>query len=259
MRPCAILAAALLPACASSPPCRDDHPEAVAVRAVMTAFLGALRDGEAGAARWQPLLTGEARERWTRGDATLDLTVNAVRPAANGRAVARVGCDGRHRRADLYFYLAPTPAGWRIETVRGFAMTGFLEEILRLGTESGDPTMQPAVANARLVLQDDAGQRAWFVAHRGNLEALAAAAKDQLAEGLWVTREEDSAIGRAVQELALNGVHREAGIVYVSVGGLVDNEVGFLKIEHGAPPPITTDDYIWVEPLDGGWWLFRTT
>ena len=63
-------------------------------------------------------------------------------------------------------------------------------------------------------------------------------------------------------------------LVTLVVGGLTDNEVGFMHVREGRPPPIDPDDrsrveggllvsrafpHIWVEPVTDGWFLFRTT
>ena len=47
--------------------------------------------------------------------------------------------------------------------------------------------------------------------------------------------------------------------MYVSVGGLADNEVGFVLAAGELGLTISPSDYIWIEPLAGGWHLFRTT
>lgn len=47
--------------------------------------------------------------------------------------------------------------------------------------------------------------------------------------------------------------------MHVSIGGLADNEVGFVLADGELGLTISSDDYIWIEPLAGGWHLFRTT
>jgi len=57
----------------------------------------------------------------------------------------------------------------------------------------------------------------------------------------------------------LNGLRRSGNRVHVSIGGLADNEVGFVLADGELGLTISSDDYIWIEPLAGGWHLFRTT
>lgn len=43
------------------------------------------------------------------------------------------------------------------------------------------------------------------------------------------------------------------------IGGITDNTVGYGFSPSGALPPISTDEFIWVERLAPHWFLFRTT
>ena len=45
-----------------------------------------------------------------------------------------------------------------------------------------------------------------------------------------------------------------------TIGGILDNSVGFLYlVAPEAPPQIDPGEYIWVEQIAVDWYLFRTT
>jgi hypothetical protein len=55
------------------------------------------------------------------------------------------------------------------------------------------------------------------------------------------------------------GISR-TGVVKVTIGGILDNSVGFLHAADPASvPPIDPSEHIWIEPVGDGWYLFKTT
>lgn len=49
------------------------------------------------------------------------------------------------------------------------------------------------------------------------------------------------------------------GSIEFTIGGMLDNTVGFIYSPKDAPPQIDGWRYIWVEKIAAGWYLFRTT
>jgi hypothetical protein len=111
------------------------------------------------------------------------------------------------------------------------------------------------LGNVELTLATDAALRRWFEEHRPEMERLRAAAGQ--AQGRIETPEVNSLIA----QLHLNSLTvAPDGIIRASIGGLVDNEVGFLfAADPDLVPAINPSDHIWVEPLGGSWYLFKTT
>jgi hypothetical protein len=64
---------------------------------------------------------------------------------------------------------------------------------------------------------------------------------------------------KQLRELGLSSARRQHNGIEILIGGIIDNSVGFLNLQSGEPPPISPDEYIWVESLGNGWFLFRTT
>jgi hypothetical protein len=64
----------------------------------------------------------------------------------------------------------------------------------------------------------------------------------------------------ALRKLHLAALETKAdGSIEFTIGGMLDNTVGFIYSPKDAPPQIDGWRYIWVEKLAAGWYLFRTT
>ena len=171
------------------------------------------------------------------------------------RAVARVqGLDERGQPLlDVYFTLQKEGASWKVSALRSLALTGIpamardeLRAKPKLTVQQRDE-----LANLELLLSLDADLKRHFQTHRAAFEQLARAARRPASVGIKLQRQLhlDSNPPR-------EGV--KGGREWI-VGGLTDNLVGYGFSPSGALPPITTDDYIWVERLAPHWYFFRTT
>jgi hypothetical protein len=167
-----------------------------------------------------------------------------IQIAATGTAVARIPANGSH--PDIYFFLT-RGSGWTITAVRSLAMTGLLQELIRLdeANPSQDPEMRQSVNNARLTLSTDRELLAWAGRNRALLERAR-------------TGPDAPGLEAALKEAGALRAYRDGPVTHVLIGGLVDNEVGFLWTE-GAPPPMDPHSYIWVEAAGNGWYLYKTT
>jgi hypothetical protein len=239
------------------PGAETDGPRAAVAHLLALNSASAL-DGEEGRA----LLAGEldASHRATFGPLS---EPDRIVMLVGARAVARLPAEGDDR-PDIYLYLSMTSGVWTIDSVRALALTGILRQLRRLLRASPQRTAQEeaTLANAELVLASDRDLRTWFAGHRSDMQMLADVAERRRGEagngGLAITTADAAAL---LEQLHLNslGVSRD-GLVEVTIGGMVDNMVGFLHARDAASvPPIDPDDHIWIEPLGDGWYLFRTT
>jgi hypothetical protein len=192
------------------------------------------------------LLSGEL-ERWgSAGHGEWPLADRVIAIGVD-RAVARLTAPtGEY--SDDYFYLRRDGDGWTIYAYRTLALTGVLVELRRLlkAQPSRSPEEERTLRNAELILAPDRGLIAWAQAHRDLLERTRATP-------------DSTEIGRELEEAGGNRVRVEDGRTIVSIGGILDNEVGFLFAPDGRAPAIDPDSYIWIEPVGGGWYLFKTT
>ena len=187
-----------------------------------------------------------------RAPGALDTTPNTVLLVDATYAVARTTARRPDGSAfDVYLYLANDGA-WRVTAARALALPKLFFDLRDSLRAQPSPTeeQRAELANIELILKSDAELRAWFVEHREALDRLAALASREAG------REQARSLAAS---LRLSSVSAEGATVRVLVGGIMDNSVGFLYSPKQPPPEITTYEYIWVEELAPGWYLYRTT
>lgn len=182
---------------------------------------------------------------------------------APDQSVARLPANDAE--PDRYLFLARVGGEWRITAGRSLALTGILallrSELEKLPNRSTE--QEASLRNVRLTLNSDRHLSEWFNSHRNELDDLRKAFVKSGATS-WrneMPGVERRATSKPLAELGLLSVLRnEAGHIQVTIGGMVDNEVGFMFIEKGsAPPAISSSRYIWVEPFSEGWYFYKTT
>lgn len=231
-------------------------------RAVLDRFLALNAARQLNGAEGRALLAGELDEADGPTFGPLPAP-DRILMLADESAVARLPAEGEVR-PDLYLYLRRRDGAWTIHALRTLALTGVLSELRRQARAmpSRSPDMERALRNAELTLSSDRSLRAWFGENRLALESLRAmAAARRESAGEYPLRIDTPEAMAILGRLHLNGVAvSRGGSVHVSIGGILDNEVGFLHVpDPGAVPPIDPIDHIWIEPLGGGWYLFKTT
>jgi hypothetical protein len=231
-----ILLALLL--AAASPPSLPPTPDAAMALLLDLDRRSALQSPEGKA-----LLAGEL----DRVDASTFGDLGApdkIAMSAPGTAVARIPANVSH--PDIYFFLTRT-SGWTITAARSLALTGLLQELIRLdeANPSKDPQMRLSVKNARLTLASDRELLAWADRNRALLERAR-------------TEPDAPEVQAALREAGALQAYREGPVTHVVIGGMVDNEVGFLWTD-SAPPAMDPHSYIWVEAVGKGWYLYKTT
>ena len=211
--------------------------------AAMALLLDLDRRSALQSAEGRALLAGELDrvDAPTFGDLGAPDKIQMVAPAT---AVARIPANGSH--PDLYFFLTNT-SGWTITAARSLALTGLLQELIRLdeANPSKDPKVRQSVKNARLTLATDRELLAWAGTNRALLERAR-------------TAPDAPGVEAALKEAGANRAYRDGAAVHVSIGGVLDNEVSFLWTA-GAPPAMDPHSYIWVEAAGSGWYLYKTT
>jgi hypothetical protein len=233
-----LLAACAAPAAETSLP---GSPEAAAKRLVELNNSRALQTPEGLA-----LLAGELEEVVSPGEGVLPAPNRIVRTGA-GKAVARLPGTA-DERPDIYLYLEDSGHGWQTVAFRSLALAGILAEMVRLDAlaPSQDPAVREAIQNGKLTLSTDQALLNWAQTHRRLLDRVR---DDPVAPGLE----------REIKAAGAGSVSREGDAIVILIGGVGDNEVGFLLPLNGRVPPIDSHDHIWIEAAVDGWYLFKTT
>lgn len=254
--------------------------DAAEPREVFERFLALQSRGPLSAAERAQFLEGELVERDLEGSDGAPRDCDAIVRVDATHAVARVtieqparklplGLEGeagleielRARKVDTYWFLSRSDR-WRVGAVRALAQTGLFEMQLALpqDTDPSDAERADSRANARLVLSTDKELAAWFRERKGEIEALAQAARGLSAGGTETSFSATSVLGERLRALHVTAADVLAdGGVDLVVGGLTDNRVILRHVPGGARPAITPHDVIWAEALGGDWFLLRTT
>ncbi len=187
--------------------------------------------------------------------------LNRIVMLTNDNAVARV--PAIEAIQDTYLYLAKGKSGqWRVTALRSLALPQFidaLEKDLR-STPNLGATMRNMLLNIELTKMNDQQLATWFGEHRKELDQMrqmkALFQRHDNEDRFRTDKPEFDAI---VDKLHLNYAAQEGKMFNVSIGGILDNSVGLLHAEPADVPAINSGEYIWIEPLSEGWYLYRTT
>jgi hypothetical protein len=211
----------------------------------------------------QALLTGELA-RLDHPSLGPLVTPDALVALAGGRAVARIPAHGDDL-PDLYLYLRRKLDGrWTIEAARTLAVMEIPRELRRTLRAMPNRTaeLEAALRNAELTLASDRALRIWFGENRGALERLRRIAEAGGTPPGEIERVVDTPEARQrLQDLhAILLRISHTGVVSVTIGGILENSVGFLHAsDPDLVPAIDPSDHIWIEPVGDGWYLFKTT
>jgi hypothetical protein len=194
------------------------------------------------------LLTGEALASWnTPTLGRISGKASKIILVSDSFAVARVTASAGKEKKDFYFYATKTPT-WKVSAMRTL-MVGLAYSVReQLRARQDAPNREADLRNLDLTLSTDDQLKAWFLGHRDTLSTI-------------MKTTEEAKRAELCRSLGISAVRNESGgSVVFTVGGILDNEVGFLYLAAPASPPeIDTKEYIWVEQVAADWYLFRTT
>lgn len=179
-----------------------------------------------------------------------ELKFDKIIQADSGTAVARIPASAGE--PDRYTYLRRVKGSWKVEAGRALALTGVLQK-LKLELEklsSLTDEQQILLRNLRLTLASDADLTKWFRENQPNLDELLGTFQELKVDHICARDSENSSVTEKLKRLGVTCISRDGVRTQFIIGGMVDNEVGFMFVpESAAPPPITDSEFIWVEPL----------
>lgn len=247
----------------SLPRAQDNSVEGARSVLVQFAELSGQKALQTEAAR--KILTGELADLKADSFGRLADAPDKILPLDKTRAVGRFQFTGDDNRSeDVYFYLR-FENGWKIYALRALALPKFLREYYAILKGKPDLTEEEKreLARLKLLFAPDAELKKWFAENRSRLEKfVVAAAQSKKGKIDFYVGFSDKTSPEAAQlremNLSLLSV-KTNGNVEIVIGGITDNTVGFLYSPAKTPPAVSTLEYIWVEEIADGWYLFRTT
>lgn len=228
-------------------------------------------------------ITGEYRANYpgapTMGSRLPPGVVVTSRPllADTQRAVFATALRDTAKAEDWYTYLRREQGVWKIEAVRTLVLPPLVYMLLdSLQAARKTVTLGELEArlmeNLRLTAQSDSALKAYLIEHQPAF--LAIARHFEAIPGADGISEEGKIRGRApeagrrqlaaeLRALHLTGVMRLPSAprcIFILIGGMTDNEVGYIYAPEGcAPPALSPGDYIYVERVAPGWYIYKTT
>jgi hypothetical protein len=218
-------------------------------------------------------LTGEVSNGPTVGSRLPADAVVTYRQIAASTEAAVFGVTLRHdgRMDDVYAYLASRNGAWRLEAIRALALPPIyfvLLDSLELANPLPD-SLKPMLASMRLTVASDSALREHY---QRNREAFHRLARGFLASGADLIRDDGrirpatalaAGLPELLRELVVATAMRDTehrGCLLLSVGGMGDNHIGYFYAPPGCTvPSMSPRDYILLDELESGWYLYKAT
>ena len=155
---------------------------------------------------------------------------------------------------DWYAFLGKVDNNWKLTAIRSLVIPGFVHELRdslqrkSTRTEKEDHELQ----RMNLWFSTDAELKKYALDKHSLLSNLA----NRILKG-----ETNEALAAELTELKVDqGYLSKQGYVQIIIGGILDNSVGFNFVpDHVSPPKMDPGDFILIEPIRDGWFLFKTT
>jgi hypothetical protein len=152
-----------------------------------------------------------------------------------------------------YAFFSKADGQLKLQAVRTLALTGMpqlaLDELENKSIRTAEEEWQ--FRNLALWLSSDAELKDYARLHRLVLEKIATFAK--MGNAAVATTLSRNIFFTNVEALP-------DGSVKLALGGILDNTVGYINIPPGVQAPLISDDnYIFIELIEGEWYLYKTT
>jgi len=215
--------------------------------------------GPSGIADKANLYTGEMlmyySDQPTLGEALEPGVRTRIRSLGRSRdlSVFEVTLSAHGAAQDWYAYLVQDEGRWKLEAVRSLAMTGLpallLQDLARKPQRTPDDEW--TFQNLQLLFKSDVDLKRYVHTQLKRLERIAE---------LEMSGKSDEALAVAKTLFVQSVVTTSDGRIELVIGGVLGNSVGFMFVPSGhSEPPMNPHDYIYVERVIGGWYVFKTT
>ena len=176
------------------------------------------------------------------------------------------------KTSDMYLYMTFEDGDWKIKQLRTLAMTGFMEIIV--DSLETMPTIPDSLVHlyksCKLVLSSDAELKQFLKDNIEKFERLLSEYQNSeltthvLAPDMLNAHESDneqySAIQKMLLDFPLHLIKIENGYYNCNIGGMLDNQVGYLYIPEGVEvPKMNAARFIYIEHIIGNWYIYKTT
>lgn len=178
-------------------------------------------------------------------------SVRRLDESANKAIYAVLLSDGQHSQ-DWYAFLVNEGDRWKLSAVRCLALPGVfymaLQELEKRSPRAENEEWQ--YQNMLLTIKSDSDLKQYLRSHISEFTVVV----KLFSEGL------EEQAKNAAKSLLVSFIGSDDGTIRLSIGGILDNSVGFLYVPPGVKPPkMSADEIIYVEEIEGGWFIYKTT
>ncbi len=169
-------------------------------------------------------------------------------------AVFTVNASDTSDGLDFYCFLQNSK-GWQIEAIRTLALTGFVHMMIdSLKTYPNlDDSLTMLLNQLELLVSRDSTLSAHFTDNRSAFRELLNAYQNK----------DEKQVEADVRNLSLTGLYEDPdnpGCIFFLIGGVVDNEAGYIYAENDdSVPRMSSHRFILIQKLASHWYLYKTT
>lgn len=170
-----------------------------------------------------------------------------------GKSVYAVEVNIDSRIIDFYCFMAMTETGWKIEAIRRFLLPAFLYSAADSLSEIENLSKKDLSIYNMLFL---------FTTNDANLKLYLENKINEFYELIWFFKEENSEGTKSMLEkLNLTALFRDdkyPGCIFLQVETFEKRESGYIFAEESsALPKISPDNFIYIEEVLPGWYVYR--
>jgi hypothetical protein len=229
-------------------------------------------------------ITGEFKANYADAPTMGSLIPRGVRVSSRAllqdtdRAVFATSLSGAARDQDWYTYLRREQGTWKIEAVRtlSFPRAHYVlidsMEARRVHGRLVDSVV-PTLETMQLAVRSDSALKRYLLDHQSALRELvrrfgadrivAISADGNVAPTGVIQEAERRSFASALRGLRLGAMMRDQrspACVFVKIGGVIDNDVGYIYAPDGCVrPPLSPKEFIYVEEVAPHWLVYKTT
>lgn len=187
---------------------------------------------------------------------TFENDITAIKSIERDKYVVRLMyLTSQGRRKDTYLFITHKNK-WIVSGIRQFSLIEPYEAFLEEAKENKDYE----VGNAKLVLMSDFELKSWFLTHEKEMNAIVKLCYNGNINTVSASDSKNIDISKYLKDLHLHSIKKsDNGNYFVTIGGMVDNHVGFIYSKKEKVPKINPSNYIWLEQIAPCWFLYRTT
>ena len=156
---------------------------------------------------------------------------------------------------DLYAYLLLESGQWKLEAVRALFLPAFVQILLHqlAAIETRTEEQEWQYKNLLLMMSSDRVLKQHLLSNREAFEQIINWPHDRD----WSERD---ALLRSLYIENTGKTEQNPFVRTFAIGGILDNEVGYLHVPDGEDPPVIhQSDLIYVEHVIGNWYVYKTT